>query len=471
MVTMSLLQAKSSLRHPAEAGVPADTHRGLATGLIRRAVSNQFLWTFLANCLLFGIFFVQGAILARCLGPTGRGEFGSILFFPRDLLLYVGMMGAVEVTTALAGRFREHSHQLRIAGVRLGLMTGLLTGIAALLFAFAFLNYVGKSSLLGLIAVTSLFLPLEHIQMIVSGVDRGQGYFTRYNCNRLFFAALFPVLVLAWFGLGLDRFWPGQELATVCLLFVGSRLLGLLPTLIPPQAERLAAAGVVGGQASDLEVNFRPRNLLSLGKGYGLSMLASECFERLDVLLIVLLASFSDAGNYFVAIPAATLVTLLPNAAGLFAFNVGANQQFQRSGRWLSGVMGLAFVVQLATAALLWFVLPVLIPIVFGPGFEQATVFALWLLPICALKGYLQLADGFLKGRGHSMVGVWARVAAILLMLLAVWLLLPTWELYAIPMGALLGQILVAIVVSGACLRVGSNSRAGFGGLGGDLNG
>ena len=414
----------------------------------------QFLFTFVVNWLLFGIFFVQGVILARCLGPDGRGEFGTILFFPRDLLLYVGMMGAAEVITALAGRYRGNFSHLRSAGIRLGLLTGILTIAVAVALAAVFLIPTGKGSLLGLVALTSLFLPMEHIQIVVSGVDRGRGDFFHYNVNRLFFGICFPLLLAAWFGFGGVGLWPGHELEQVCLLFLLSRLIGLIPTLWP----RVVQDQDVGRGSEAVErtgLELKATRLLGRGRGYGWSMLACECFERLDVLLIVMLASFTDAGNYFVAISAATLVTLLPNAAALFAFNAGNNPSFRPRPARVLFILLLVLGLQLLVGLGLRLVLPPLISNLFGGGFEFAIFFAVWLLPSCALKGYLQFVDGFLKGRGYSMIGVWARMAAIVVMLVSVWLLFPSLKLFAIPAGACLGQSLVAIVLSAFCLRVG----------------
>jgi hypothetical protein len=426
---------------------------GAALGRKRTALL-QFLFTFVSNWLLFGIFFVQGVILARCLGADGRGEFGTILFFPRDLLLYVGMMGATEVITALAGRYPASSGQLRAAGVRLGLLTGVLTIAVAVALAAVFLIPTGKGALLGLVALTALFLPLEHIQIVVSGVDRGRGDFFRYNLNRLFFGACFPLLLTVWFGFGGNSLWPGHDLEQVCLLFLASRVVGVIPTLLPHSRD----AGEEGRSLENREggaVQLKATELLGIGRGYGWSMLASECFERLDVLLIVMLASFTEAGNYFVAIPAATLVTLLPNAAALFSFNAGNNPEFRpRPSRVLLLLLS-ALGLQALVGMGLWLVLPPLIATLFGGGFEMSIAFALWLLPSCALKGYLQFVDSFLKGRGYSVLGVWTRLVAIVVMLASVWFLFPSLKLFAIPAGALIGQSLVAVVLSLFCLQVG----------------
>jgi len=204
------LQAQSLTGSHSDSATAENKPPVKAARLRERGVLIQFLFTFASNWLLFAIFFVQGIVLARCLGPQGRGEFGTILFFPRDLLLYVGMMGAAEVITAMAGRHLQEVRQLRVAAARLGLLTGGLTIVVAVLLAAIFLIPAGKSSLLGLVALTSLFLPLEHVQIVVSGVDRGRGDFFRYNLNRLFFGACFPLLLVGWMAIEGKELWPGH---------------------------------------------------------------------------------------------------------------------------------------------------------------------------------------------------------------------------------------------------------------------
>ena len=181
----------------------------------------------------YAIFLIQGVIVARLLGPEGRGEFGSCLYFPRDILLYAGLLGGVEIITAHAARKVADPRRLRRSAARLGFLTGCITALVAGILATILLTTTDRVYLIPHALFCCLFVPLEHIQLTMSAVDRGVGDFTKYNLNRLFFAISFPLLaVIAWSNdlatlTGIDWLW------LLCGIWISSRIVGIVPTLFP----------------------------------------------------------------------------------------------------------------------------------------------------------------------------------------------------------------------------------------------
>ena len=428
----------------------------------------SFLGTFGTTLLLFAVFLVQGVIVANVLGPQARGEFGTVLFFPRDLLLYTGLLGGVELITALAAKRSAGLPRLRAAAIRLALATGGITAAVSFVASAVFLFAVNGLYLLPYVGLVCLFLPLEHAQLIVSGIDRGTNQFARYNLNRLLFAVVFPVAILVVFGLGINQWVPNCDLAWVCNLFVVSRLIGLLPTLRNLNFSTTAILDRPVKSAEEIPCpadfeSLRVTRMLKNGRGYAWSMLATEFFERLDILLIIAIATMAQSGQYFVAIPAAALVTIVPNSLGVFSFNAGANANFRVGSNTSLAILLAVLAIQAVTAWLLYLVLPILIPMFFGDRFEPAIAFAIWLLPACALKGFLQFADGFLKGRGQAYVGVVARVLSIGVMLTSFAGLYGGLNLYAVPAAAAIGQLCSAIIISIAVVRFADRGGASSG--------
>jgi O-antigen/teichoic acid export membrane protein len=355
---------------------------------------------------------------------------------------------------------------LRRAAIRLAIATGGITAAVSLLASLVFLFAVNDLYLFPYVVLVCLFLPFEHIQLIVSGVDRGTNQFARYNMNRLAFAITFPAAVLFVFGLGINQWIPNYDLAWVCALFVASRIVGLWPTLRSLQADFSSTSpselsGIDGGRmpssadGGDLHVSA----LLKKGRGYAWSMFATEFFERLDILLIIAIASMEQAGHYFVAIPAAALVTILPNSLGILAFNAGANANFHVPKFQAIAILIAALAIQAITAWLLYLILPTLILFFFGERFEPAILFAIWLLPACALKGYLQFADGFLKGRGRAYVGVIARILSVGVMLVSFAAMFGMLDLYSVPAAAAVGQLCSAIIISIVVVQVANRNN------------
>ncbi len=434
--------------------------------------------TVVTTLAVFGIYTLQGAMIARILGAEGRGEFGTAIFFPRDIFLWAGLLGGIEIVNSYARRGVANSVSLKYSAARLGLISGLITAaVAATASIGALLFFVPeKSYLIPMCLLCCLFVPLEHMHLTISAVDRGTESYSRYNVNRLLFALAFPALVaIAFFVLRLPELTGLGMVNVMCIVFVVSRILGLLPTLrgmsiaamfralfgsssengsrteheLPAEAIQASSAEPIVVQSDAAIPN--ARKLLSEGRTYALSMIATEIFERLDVLLIVICASMADSGFYFVAVPAAALLTIVPNALGVFTFNAGA------AGRRVTvkeavGVMAGLIALQIVATLIFMLILPWLIVWLNSDKFAGSILFAMWLLPASAIKGYLQAVDGYLKGRGKPMIGVWSRVISIFAMIGFV-LTYSSLGLVCIPMAACVGQALSMLIISVAVIH------------------
>ena len=424
---------------------------GRRPGLSTRAELGQVLETFLTTLTLFGVFLVQGVLVARILGPLGRGEFGTAIYFPRDVFLYAGLLGGIEIVNSYASRGRVRADRLKYTAARLGLVSGSITAIVAAVVSSVTLFVTGKMYLLPFCLVCCLFLPWEHMHLVICGVDRGNEAYRRYNFNRLMFALAFPVLVLICFGAGLHRLVPGEHAALwlMCILFVLSRVVGILPTLRGMNLFQFWQQGRLEPDVPSAKV------LLREGRPYAISTLATELFERLDILLILALATVEMSGHYFVAVPAAALLTIAPNALAVFTFNAGADTNRRVTMRLASSVMLGAAAFQVASTVVFCWLIPGLMIFAFTDQFAESIPFVLALAPASAIRGYLQAVDGYLKGRGKPMIGVGARIVSIFAMLAFVALAYSQFEvpLLSIPAAALVGQALSMLIISIAVIR------------------
>jgi O-antigen/teichoic acid export membrane protein len=277
------------------------------------------------------------------------------------------------------------------------------------------------------------------------------------------FAAAFPVMVLVVFGLGLDQNLFSSALQGICLLWILSRFVGLLPTVWDtiwadnalPQMNSTASDGA---QSQLKNEAIRPHEisltqLLRQGRSFGVSVLANELFERVDLLLIILLATLDQAGQYFVTIPIATLMVLLPNTVSLFAFNWGAQRTAVFSPQQIFGVTIALLLFQVLSCLVLLAILPWLIHTFYGADFDLAISFSQWLLPIAIIRGLVQIVDAYAKGCGIVSWTIGARIASLMLALLVISLTYPAWQLFSIPLGMAAGQLLSLLVIGWGCWR------------------
>ncbi len=434
-------QAESSDQIPTAEAPAGDAGAGLlrrSTALVTGSRSQQVIGTLGAQIGIFAIMTLQSILLARILGPEARGEYATAIFYSQTLL-YVGLMGTLFSIARRAGQQSQSGPMLANAALRTGLTTGTVTMIVAMVLGAIALPE-GKRYLAPLAVGCACLLPCDQMRLTLLAVDHGSAAFQRYNVNRILSAAIFPVGLLVLWALGLD------SVSLVVGLAVGAPIVGLLLLL----------------QAHTEVRPFQPasppvRQLIKEGRPYAYAVLAGDLLGRLDILLVLWLLSFTAQGCYAVAVPAASLLLLVPNGLALFAFNAGAREQHSRPIGKLAIAGAGMLALQVLSAGILALILRPLILSVFGESFDLAVPLALALLPKYAIDGFALFAESYLRGRGKPIVGVWSRLLGAVVMVGFIWLFFDRWQELSIPLGASAGQAASSLLILWA---VFSDSRS-----------
>ncbi len=295
---------------------------------------------------------------------------------------------------------------------------------------------VDKRHLLPLCFACACLLPIEHLRRMLLAIDQGSGRFTRYNVGQLLNAVALPLLLLiAWVVGSVSLNWVvSLTIVAPCIGLVFCGVLGRHPRL--------------GWSPASPSVPV----LATEGKPYWLSVVFDDLFGRLDMLLVLWLASLPVQGYYAAAVPAAGLLCSAPSALALFTFNAGAKASGEVSLRKVLGLAVSVLALQTASAVVLSWLLGPLMLLVYGSRFEAAVPFALALLPANALYGCTQVAEGYLRGRNRNRMSIWSRLLACLSMAAAALALWPTWQVMSIPLGFAAGQATILLCLSAAVL-------------------
>ncbi|MCC6508594.1 MAG: hypothetical protein IT423_05780 [Pirellulaceae bacterium] len=382
----------------------------------------------------FAFFALQGILLARLLGPEMRGAFAAAILFPQTLL-YLGLLGAPELFAGYAARGARDA-PLRRSAAHYGFVAGLFSLALCLVLDFAFIRAEFRW-VLPLACLCALSLPLQQIRLAVQAVDHGQRKLSRYNQGRLFAAAAFPLVLSVAIAAGIHSF------AAICWLFVISQALALL----------LAQRGMSESWRGDLQVPVP--QAMKEARPLIAAWLASELLERIDMcLMLALVSNQASLGYYAAATPIAALLIIVPNAASLYAFNLGArSDEIPKLGAvWQLLVTGL--VIQIVSAAALAVMLPYLVPMFYGDKFGPTVTYAWLLLPAGMFRGLLQAIDGYLRARGKAYIGVATRLTSLAILIIVAigargWLEQHAWDAaYAIPIGLSLALGFCFVVMS-----------------------
>ena len=378
----------------------------------------------------FGITAVQGIILARMLGPEGRGEFGTAIFYSTTLT-FIGMLGAQYAVARRAASGASTRHELARSAMRLGIWTGLGTIVVVAGLAFTTLPAT-KLFLAPLCLVAAMSLPLEHMRQLLLAVDQGSGEFRRYNAVVLTTSIVFPLLLLILWGTS------SASVFTVVTLSLAPPAVGLgLRLAMSRPALQVAAVAA----PSQLE-------LVKEGRPYLFSLAVCDLYQRLDQFLILFLGGLVTQGLYAAAVPAASTLQVGATALALFSFNAGSRQDSHRTPRQLlnAGITLAAF--QLLTGLVFALLVGQLILLFYGTRFAAAVPFALALIPAHAINGFTQVVEGHLRGLGNVRIGIVARIAAAVVMLAITALLFGRFRELSVPIAATVANAVVAIALS-----------------------
>jgi O-antigen/teichoic acid export membrane protein len=329
----------------------------------------------------------NAVVLARWLGPEGKGLVALALLLPETLSLVLGGgIEAANVYLSATGRFRPS--ELASASVALTLVASGL-GFVAIggLFAVGALSRFVPGLGPEAWGLAMLALPPLMLTSHVAGILRGRGNLTAVNAIRalqgLFHLGLTVVLVVV---------WPWGPLGAL-LAAVAGALTGTV----------LAAVALhwLGGE---LWPRWN-RTVVVAALAYGLrghvGTVSQHFIYRLDALLVNYFLGTGGVGLYVAAVRIAEVLLLVPNAMAFVVFPAAASRGPREATEMTRQAVGLSSALAVAGAGALALAGPTLIRVVYSDAFAEAYLPLLTLLPGIVFLGAAKVLASEVAGRGY----------------------------------------------------------------------
>jgi O-antigen/teichoic acid export membrane protein len=391
---------------------------------------------FVSTVLSYGIGFLTVIVLARALGPEGRGV---TALYQSAVTLGFAFLG-LGIGTALVyfvGRREVGPRRALEAGLSVTLAATAVCAVAIVLIGLLFGDDLRADQVpywWGLVAVPAVIQ-----YRVVEGVLRAQGRFGAMNALEL----LQPLLLL------------GSLLAVEALqgLTVSGAITVWSLAIVPP----VLLGYVMLGFASWPRRLLLPSELGSIIR-FGLQGQLGNLIQllnyRLDAYLVLLLVNATGVGLYAVGVALSEGLWFIANSvATVLLTNLTASDEAYAS-RMTPVVCRNTLLVTALAAIGAAAVAPFVIPWFFGAAFEDAVVPFLWLLPGAVALAGAKVLSAYVFSRGRPMINAWIALATLLVTLTADLVLIPLFEVSGAAAGASLAYLVSLVLVARAYSRL-----------------
>jgi O-antigen/teichoic acid export membrane protein len=418
------------------------------TGVSRQEAMSTFtlnaLSTFITQVWAFGLAFLINMIIARVLGPSGKGTVALVVLVPAFASLFLRF--GVDIANIYFLGSKKHTLQAILGN---SLMVVIATNLVAVPLYIIFIPLISDTIAAGvepsLLLLASLLLPLNLIIGYLSPIFLGLQRVKKYNFITLWgkVTALFFILIL-----------------------VVALRLGVVGAVC---ANILALALVVSWALKELskDVSVRPilnPALLKESVFFGFRAYLGNAVQffnyRLDVFLVNYFIGVTNVGLYSIAVAIAELLWYVPQAVATILFPRTAAAGAGKAKLFTPKVCRNTFLSTLIAALGLSVVSKPLIVFIYGEAFAPSVI-PLWLLmPGVVALGISKVLCSDLAGRGLLQYGAYSSAISLVATVVCDLLLIPSWGIAGAAVASSISYCIATIVVLIFYIRISGNGLA-----------
>jgi len=385
---------------------------------------------FSTNVLMLCCGVVTSLLGAWALGPAGRGDLIVVLMWPGIfvMLMEIGLPMAYRYWTA---KQPESTSAMFSNAVVLTLLIGFAgAGLAWMMIP----HLIGRRSpeVVRLAQVYALVIPMTLLIDLTRGLLEGARRFHWVAALRLVF---FGVQLVSYIVLWLDG---RLTVATAVYTMIAATVVGLTLALI--------------GVWRELKPRWQPSIAqLKTNLRYGVrdypGVLTEFVSWRLDLMMLVGMASSTSVGLYSIAIRLAEITAVLASSVGdALMPEVAASKKADEATKIVTRSLRLTLLCHLLILVPLWISAPYILRFAYGTGFVPVTNVMRLLMLASVIWSAGAIVISGLNGLGHPGLSASARIAAALVMVVTLLRWLPTRGIQGAALASLTGYSVMFLV-------------------------
>lgn len=378
---------------------------------------------FSTNALMLCSGVVTSLMGAWALGPAGRGDLIVVLMWPGIFVLLA------QLGLPMAYRFWAAKQPESISALfSNALVLSLVVGFAALGLAWIVIPHlIGQRSpeVVRLAQIYALMIPMTLLTDLMRGLLEGARRFRWVAALRLiFFGAQLVSYIVLWLEGRLT-------VATAMYTVLASAVFSLIVSFVAIWRE--------------LKPKWQPglaelRTSLRYGIRDYPGVLTEFVNWRLDLMMLVGMASSTSVGLYSIAVRLSDITTVLASSVGdALMPEVAASKKADQATRIVTRSLRLTLFAHLLILIPLWMVAPFVLRFAYGEGFVPVTNVLRLLMVASVIWSAGAIVISGLNGLGHPGLSTIARIAAALVMVVTLTAWLPKWGIRGAALASISG--------------------------------
>ena len=388
--------------------------------------------------ILMGL--LLGIILARILGPQGKGIYTTLTVVPAIIVSFT-TLGMRRTAVYFIGRENYDLSRIVSAVITILVFSSLI-GILATLTVFILIDDPKFIPLY--IGIITFILPFRLAVVYIAGIYIGRENFRFANMMKwtLPLINLTLVILLVWV-LNLNI---AGALLSLLLASLATSLMGFFK-LSRDFTLRIAWDGVI------------IKKMIRLGILYASSLLVIKLIHRIDIILLEQLSDMKEVGYYSIAVNIAEKLWQLPVAMGVVVMSRTANEKVKgEMEESLGRLLRLSLLAGVLGAVAIYFLAPWLIPLLYGKDFGPGSVMLQTILPGIILFIIFRLLNSRLSGLGKPMTAIYSVVPALVVNIILNIIWIPEYGGVGAAMATNVGYILAMALLLWRYTRISRTS-------------
>lgn len=381
-------------------------------------------------------------VVARVLGPEGKGAYALIILVP-ILLAALGNLGIGIANVYFGGSKKYRPAELASNSLIAALGLGVILSVAFLIYYYSFHPSFLRDADPLCLSLAVIILPLSLLTMYFNYILLGQNRIKEFNLvslaqgGTIFVLILFLLLVLKGGIFGAILAWASATLvATILSILLVGRLTNIRWSFHPLLFKDSVKFGI---------------------KGY-LGNVIQLLNYRLDMFLVAFFMSVTFVGYYSVAVVLAEALWYFPGAVGVVIVARTPGLSSEEANKSTPIICRNTLFLTLGAGVLLFFLGKYIISLFFGSAFLPA-VQPLWiLLPGVVALSICKVLGNEITGRGRPMINTVAVAVSLAVNIPLNLLLIPMWGIAGAAFASTVAYTITTIIILAYFMRISGNS-------------